>query len=295
MDGIYTVKQLNDLGIGSAQISRKLGSSLYRIDKGLYSDRELSIPEMMTALQRHDPSLVFDGRTAYDVYQRQAPGFPLIAVGGTSRTTSQLRLSRSRRTGHRLVDGFRVVSPLRAVAGVDERTGVLAGFLGDQYAGWRGREQFSADLGDLVAAEKRRIQPVLERTTIGTSSRWERQVIERLNKVGLEPVPNYRLGPYHWDVGFRHGSVVVDLDSDRYHGSGVSTRTFIVDRWKTNHAVRAGWAPLRYTNYCTDAAMKWLLRELTGTLDSRRRDPSTRYGRDLPDHGVWDFHLLISG
>ena len=295
MDGIYTVQQLNGLGFGSSQINRKLGSSLYRIDRGLYSDRKLSTTETMNALQLHNPSLIFDGRTAYDVYRRQTPAFPLIAAARTSRVTAQLRLSRSRRTSHRLVDGLRVVSPLRAAVGVDERPGLLASFLGDQYAGWRGREQFSADLRDLVPAERRCIGPVLEKATIGTSSRWEREVIERLKGNGLDPVPNYRLGPYHWDIGFRYGSVVLDLDSDRYHGSGVNTRTFIVDRWKTNHAVRAGWAPLRYTNYCTDSAMKWMLRELTNTLESRRGNASTRYGRDLPDSGVWAFHLWISG
>ncbi|MDR7328464.1 hypothetical protein [Corynebacterium guangdongense] len=295
MDGIFTTQQLNELGFNSTQINRKLGTSLHRIENGLYRNRELSVPETMSALQRHRPTLVFTGDTAYDLYRHLVPTLPLSATGPKARTTELLRMTRSRRTGHRLVDGFRVVSPLRAAAGVDERTGRLAAFLEEQYASWRGRDQFTMDLKELTPAEKALLQPALDRATIGASSRWERQVIERLGKIGLDPVPNYRLGPYHWDLGFRHGSTVLDLDSDRHHGSGVKDRTFIVDRWKTNHAVRAGWAPLRYTNYCTDHAMKWLVRELANTLEARRKDPSTRYGRDFPEPGVWNFHLWISG
>ena len=81
-------------------------------------------------------------------------------------------------------------------------------------------------------------------------------MFREMRRVGLKPVPNFRLGPYTWDLGFEAGTTVVDLDSLYYHTPENNHREFLIGTWKTNHAVQHGWAPLKFTDECTDYHLK---------------------------------------
>ncbi|WP_241228213.1 hypothetical protein [Corynebacterium hylobatis] len=185
-----------------------------------------------------------------------------------------------------------MVNPAAAVAGDQELDRVLRmKFLEQQYGGFDGRRRFEADYRTLVRTERESLDLLLKRSVIGASSRMERFFHLDLRARGIDSIPNYRLGPYTWDVGIEEGTVVVDLDSVRYHSSE-QTRAFIIDRWKANHAEMEGWGHLQFTDLCLDdsSARKAALQEIEQLLAHRRRT-----GRGAPVDGrvvdgVWKIH-----
>ena len=118
-----------------------------------------------------------------------------------------------------------------------------------------------------------------------------------MRRVGLNPVPNFRLGPYTWDLGFEAGTTVVDLDSLFYHTPENNHREFLIGTWKTNHAVQHGWAPLKFTDECTDYHLKLVVETVQETVEHRRsvrglksRPQKVRRALATP---AWRFHQSL--
>lgn len=170
-------------------------------------------------------------------------------------------------------------------------------FLEQSYAGLRGEETFSRDINQLTSTEKAELAPLLERTVIGASSRLERMFINDLRRRGLSPIQNFKLGPYHWDLGFPCGTTVVDLDSRIFHTAGPDNpvdNAFIIDRWKTNYAIEKGWTGLRYTDVCIREIPPSVIAQIEHTLAHRRNIPglkkNPRHVPEMQRKAVWEFH-----
>ena len=63
---------------------------------------------------------------------------------------------------------------------------------------------------------------------------------------------------------------MVDLDSLYYHAPENNHREFLIGTWKTNHAVQHGWAPLKFTDECTDYHLKLVVETVQETVAHRR-------------------------
>lgn len=298
----WTAKELNDQGVDWRAINKRLEKgTLFRVDRGLYINRPPRRRDVLLALQHRSPHLIFSGRTAAGVYGLGGIAMPATAWTTTNRrelSTDVLRTHRTQRSEHRVVEGVRVTTPLATAAAVVQRhpSGVLAGFISENYAGWRAKDNFTQDLHRLSPEERATLHEILPNTVIGASSGWERRTIATLRARGLEPIPNFKLGPYHWDMGFKHGSTVVDLDSRKYHGS--DSRAFILDRWKTNYAVQEGWAALRFTDSCLEILPDLVFEQIEATISHRR---ATRGQKRAPKGvkgmlgaGIWHLHPMLA-
>lgn len=280
----FRARELHDLGLNASEIRRRVSAlELHRLAPDLYSLERPTPKEALLALQTHYPSLVFTGETALSVYASAeivAPARGYVSHQTTAVNSAALIAKRSRRLSHELIDGLRLTNPLRA--GIDA-TDVLPGYprvVERHYLGSRGRSLYHHDLQQLSRPDRNRSLALTHGAVIGASSEWERRVYRELVAAGLTPVPNFPLGPYHWDLGFPDDRVAVDLDSWKFHGPEVSDRTFILDRWKTNHAVRQGWLPLRFTDLCTNVMLPGVIAEIRNACE---RQPAS-------DQPVWQFH-----
>lgn len=283
----FSTQELHALGLTAHDIKRRFRTGeLHRLAPGLYTLERPTPKDALIALQHHYPSLIFTGETALAVHgigPITAPARGLVGPDAAPLRNSAIIARRSRRLSHELIDGLRLTPPLRSV--VDAQT-VPPGYrrlLERHYQGWRGRDRFHVELKALTKAERDRAHQLTEGAVVGASSEWERRMLRLLQAAGLDPIPNFPLGPYHWDFGLRATKHVIDLDSWRYHGPEVSDRTFIVDRWKTNHAVRKGWSPLRFTDLCTDVMPGRIVEHIVDAVNGTK--PS--------DQPVWKFHPVL--
>lgn len=164
--------------------------------------------------------------------------------------------------------------PAQAVADAlsFERCGewLLKEALAQAYRGLNGRGRFAADLELVISKKRDAVRELAEQAPVGTASKWEQRMYHEMRRVGLKPVPNFRLGPYTWDLGFEAGTTVVDLDSLYYHAPENNHREFLIGTWKTNHAVQHGWAPLKFTDECTDYHLKLVVETVQETVAHRR-------------------------
>ncbi|MCZ9307871.1 hypothetical protein L8V01_10325 [Corynebacterium sp. c8Ua_181] len=223
------------------------------------------------------PDAVFTGTAALAAYGLCEVRLPAtIRIDNSRRTHANelVRTVRSRPVPANRVKGVRMALPAQAVADAlsFERCGewLLKEALAQAYRGLNGRGRFAADLEMVTSKEKDALRTLAEEAPVGTASKWEQRIYHEMRRVGLKPVPNFRLGPYTWDLGFRAGTTVVDLDSLFYHAPENNHREFLIGTWKTNHAVQHGWAPLKFTDECTDYHLKLVLETVQKTVTHRR-------------------------
>lgn len=306
MTGQWTTKELHEQGLTWRDINMQLDEgTLYRLSRGIYTTGKPAPEEALRALQHRHPRVVFSGVTAAGVYgltEITAPALGLLPHGSQPITNAALHARSSRRRRRRRLRGINLDTPVATIAACHEQLGFWKSvrFLENSYSGLRASQEFDRDIGELGRADRERLVPVLRRTVIGASSRMERLFINDLHRHGLEPIPNFRLGPYHWDVGLRRGTTVVDLDSRKFHApddAGRRYQEFIVDRWKTNHAIQSGWAGLRYTDDCLRLARDQAIEQIRRTVEHRSRRPGLRRSPapvpGMHKIGIWKFHPAL--
>lgn len=306
MTAHWTTKELRTQGLSPGEIRRRVNDGrLYRLSRGLYTPTKPEPEAALRALQHRHPRLIFSGATAAGVYglgEVTAPAQARLPGNYHPITTGALQARPSRRRRHRRVRGINVVPPVAAAATVLGQHDFwrVVRFLEGSYQGLRAAEEFSRDIRELEPRVRELLTPLLDRAVIGASSRMERVFLHDLRGVGLNPIPNFRLGPYHWDAGFREGTTVVDLDSRRFHApdaAGHRYREFIVDRWKTNQAVQFGWAGLRYTDDCLRVTRDQVIEQIRCTVEHRRSRPGLRRVpaavTGMHEDGVWRFHAEL--
>lgn len=277
----WTTKELLEAGLNQHKIDRQLREgTLYRLSRGLYTREKPDPQAALRALQHRYPKLIFTGVTAAGVYgllpEISAPAQGSLPYRHRPIHNDALHAVPSRRRRYRRVNGIDVTTPIAAVAGIYPTDGFwdLVKFLEKSYDGLRGRERFTREIRQLTPADRAKLAPLLKHTVIGASSRMARMLIADLTKRGMDPIPNFKLGPYTWDIGFDPGTTTVDLDSRRYHQpdatSPANDRGFIIDRWKTNYAIQRGWAALRYTDDCIREIRKDVLDQIQHTVNHRK-------------------------
>lgn len=300
----WTRKDLAARGLNDRAIREGIrDGTLHRVGRGLYTPQKVEGLELLQAIRYRYPHIIFDSYTAAGVYglgEIKTPVSGLLPVGARPIKNELLTASRSRNRRYREVHGLAVTTPA-AVAADIPRWELLerVKFLETHYDGLNGKEEFSADYRALNSSQKGALALLLKRAVIGASSRMERLFLLDLRKVGLDVIPNFRFGPYTWDAGFPRGTALVDLDSLRFHGPDTPD-TFIVDRWKANHAEMAGWGHLQFTDFCLNdkQARRTAVDEIKRMVEHRRSLRGTRrHPRPVPGRvtdGVWKFHRELS-
>lgn len=299
----WTAEELRDCGVSKYEIRKRLeAGTLYRLSRGIYTAQRPEPETALRALQHRHRGLIFSGITAAGIYGLvpiTAPAQAALPHGSHPIHNAALHARPSRRRTRRRINGIAVTSPIAVVAELfpDHDFWELVKFLETHYDGLRAAQQFDADVQSLTPAQRSHIEPLLKRTVIGASSRMERLFIADLRKTGLDPIANFKLGPYHWDIGFPHGTTVIDLDSRIFHTAGPDNpvdNAFIIDRWKTNHATHLGWAGLRYTDICIRRIPEEVIEQIRRTVGHRRATSGLRRTpRQIPgmrEQGVWGFH-----
>ena len=164
----------------------------------------------------------------------------------------------------------------------------LKALLVRHYSGLRGRDNLAADLRKLGRTDARAVNKLLADTEIGTSSGMERRLLRALKTEGLDPIANYRVGPYAYDLAFPAQRVLVELDSWHYHSDAPA---FITDRWKANAAARAGYTILRFTDWCLKEHFLTVLTEIRLAVEAHRTRKRLRAKQINP---VWRWHTALA-
>lgn len=293
----WTTKELIALGMSRRQIERAVGEKeLHRVGRGIFARVEPGGLDLLRALHHRYPGLVFSGHTAVSLYgHRDTVMRPVQAIvpKGHRLPKSPLVKARQSRMGNVCeVEGLPVVSAAAAVAGDTylNRVGRLRA-LEQLYSGFTGRERFDADWEELPLALREELDPLLKKCVIGASSQMERFFHLDLRSRGIETVANFKLGPYTWDIGVEDGTAVIDLDSFFFH-NGRNSRTFIIDRWKANHAEMMGWGHLQFTDACLQdpRAKKAAIAEIERLLAHRRRTGPGAPVLGCVEVGAWEIH-----
>ncbi len=292
----WTRDELKAQGVSDHQIKRALAvGKLHRLAHGIYMRDEPGGMALLRALHHRYPELVFRGHTAMTVYGHRStvmtPVAAVIPKGHRHPGTPLVKSQVSRSIDAREHQGLPVVSPAAAVA-EDVHLNRVARLkcLEHSYAGFRGQERFEKDVAALHPSLQEGLVPLLGRCVVGASSQMERFFHLELRARGIDTIPNYRLGPYTWDIGIESATTVVDLDSLFFHGPE-NTRTFIIDRWKANHAEMMGWGHLQFTDACVQdpLAKTAAIQEIENIIAYRRHlEPVPVPGR--VEAGVWEFH-----
>ncbi|WP_408924115.1 hypothetical protein ACKFRK_06760 [Corynebacterium kefirresidentii] len=250
------------------------------------------------------PDAVFSGTAALAAYGLCEVRLPaVIRVDNNSRMRADdlVHMVRSRPVPANRVRGVKMALPAQAVADALSfehcSKWLLKDALAQAYRGLNGRGRFSADLERVSSKKRDAVRELAERAPVGTASKWEQRMYHEMRRVGLKPVPNFRLGPYTWDLGFKAGTTVVDLDSLYYHAPEDNHREFLIGTCKTNHAVQHGWAPLKFTDECTDYHLKLVVETVQETVAHRRsvrglksRPHKVRRALATP---AWRFHQSL--
>lgn len=298
----WTRDDLRRQGLSDSDIRRlHRQGRIHRLVHGLYTREPPEGVTVARALAHRYPDLTFTGHTALSIRGHRAtflmPTTGVVPAGHRALDTGYLVAPRSRTIRRHTHDGLPVVSSVAAVAGdtwLNRLSRIKA--LEKDYAGFDGRDRFEADCQTLSAEQRRNLEPLLKRTVIGASSRMERLFHLDVRGMGLDAIPNFRFGPYTWDLGFPEATTLVDLDSARFHTSE-NERSFMIDRWKANHAEMAGWGHLQFTDLCLDdpLARKVALQEIRALVEHRRHLPTPTGVPGRVTEGLWDIHGGLKG
>lgn len=302
---MYTRKDLIEEGMTQYRIEKEVAEGrLLRLRRDCYVPAEASAKDKLAAVAQLYPDAVFTGTAAlaaYGLCEVRLPATIRVDNNRRARADGLVRTVRSRPVPVNRVKGVKMALPAQAVADAlsFERCGewLLKEALAQAYRGLNGRGRFAADLEMVTSKEKDAVRELAELARVGTASKWEQRMFREMRRVGLNPVPNFRLGPYTWDLGFKAGTTVVDLDSLFYHTPENNHREFLIGTWKTNHAVQHGWAPLKFTDECTDYHLKLVVETVQETVAHRRsvrglksRPQKVRRALATP---AWRFHQSL--
>ena len=275
---MWTRNELLDLGLTDYQIrSRISGGTLLRLRRNCYVAAEASAKDKLNAVAQLYPDAVFSGTAAlaaYGLCEVRLPAVIRVDKNCRIRADDVVYTVRSRPVPANRIKGVRMALPAQAVADALSfehcSKWLLKDALAQAYRGLNGRGRFAADLELVISKKRDAVRELAEQAPVGTASKWEQRMYHEMRRVGLKPVPNFRLGPYTWDLGFEAGTMVVDLDSLYYHAPENNHREFLIGTWKTNHAVQHGWAPLKFTDECTDYHLKLVVETVQKTVVHRR-------------------------
>lgn len=302
---MYTRKDLIEKGMTQYRIEKEVAEGrLLRLRRDCYVPAEASAKDKLAAVAQLYPDAVFTGTAAlaaYGLCEVKLPATIRVDNNRRARADGLVRTVRTRPVPVNRVKGVKMALPAQAVADAlsFERCGewLLKEALAQAYRGLNGRGRFAADLEMVTSKEKDAVRELAELAPVGTASKWEQRMFREMRRAGLNPVPNFRLGPYTWDLGFKAGTTVVDLDSLFYHTPENNHREFLIGTWKTNHAVQHGWAPLKFTDECTDYHLKLVVETVQETVEHRRsvrglksRPQKVRRALATP---AWKFHQSL--
>ncbi|WP_408923536.1 hypothetical protein [Corynebacterium marquesiae] len=302
---MYTRKDLIEKGMTQYRIEKEVAEGrLLRLRRDCYVPAEASAKDKLAAVAQLYPDAVFTGTAAlaaYGLCEVKLPATIRVDNNRRARADGLVRTVRTRPVPVNRVKGVKMALPAQAVADAlsFERCGewLLKEALAQAYRGLNGRGRFAADLEMVTSKEKDAVRELAELAPVGTASKWEQRMFREMRRAGLNPVPNFRLGPYTWDLGFKAGTTVVDLDSLFYHTPENNHREFLIGTWKTNHAVQHGWAPLKFTDECTDYHLKLVVETVQETVAHRRsvrglksRPQKVRRALATP---AWRFHQSL--
>lgn len=302
---MYTRKDLIEKGMTQYRIEKEVAEGrLLRLRRDCYVPAEASAKDKLAAVAQLYPDAVFTGTAAlaaYGLCEVKLPATIRVDNNRRARADGLVRTVRTRPVPVNRVKGVKMALPAQAVADAlsFERCGewLLKEALAQAYRGLNGRGRFAADLEMVTSKEKDAVRELAELAPVGTASKWEQRMFREMRRAGLNPVPNFRLGPYTWDLGFKAGTTVVDLDSLFYHTPENNHREFLIGTWKTNHAVQHGWAPLKFTDECTDYHLKLVVETVQETVAHRRsvrglksRPQKVRRALATP---AWKFHQSL--
>lgn len=293
---VLDTAELQRRGITRRRIARLVEQGrLHRVERGIYTTSPPEGRLLLTALSARRQLLVFTGLTAFQLYSGQEITVPVAArvpYGRSVTGTPLLHLRQSRVLFHRELHGVRVVSPLAAVADLLTQRGPedreLIRFLELQYSGRHGRPQLEDDLARLGRVPTR-LAHLVQRSAVGADSNSERRVFRALKKQGVVVLQNQLIGPYFWDGVIPEAGIAIEIDSYRYHGlgpHGENHQAFVRDRWKANHATRAGYRVLRFTGEYVYHHLKAVIMEIMAAVEQEKP------GRESPVwkwHGAWLF------
>ena len=302
---MYTRKDLIEEGMTQYRIEKEVAEGrLLRLRRNCYVSAQASAKDKLAAVAQLYPDAAFTGTAAlaaYGLCEVRLPATIRVDNNCRARADGLVRTVRSRPVPVNRIKGVKMALPAQAVADAlsFERCGewLLKEALAQAYRGLNGRGRFAADVDMVSSKEKDAVRELARLAPVGTASKWEQRMFREMRRVGLNPVPNVRLGPYTWDLGFKAGTTVVDLDSLFYHTPENNHREFLIGTWKTNHAVQHGWAPLKFTDECTDYHLKLVVETVQETVAHRRsvrglksRPQKVRRALATP---AWRFHQSL--
>jgi very-short-patch-repair endonuclease len=310
---LWTTARLRRQGRSSAQIAAAVDEgTIHRVIPGVYSTEPPNdLLRLQVLSQRRRRGVTYTGTTAAHVYglggmvwpatgrvdvksSRDGGELLVLSVGATERAVT--------------VGGVSVTSPIEtAVAllatGWDRDR--LRTFLTTRYRGAKGNDVLAEDLVALPPRARKDAAYLLDGLVTGTASGMElkavKAILEGLDGVDVTVTVNHVVAGYRFDLVIEEADLLIEIDSFTYHGpSGRDSaeRTFELDRWKGNTAVRAGWMLLRFT----DDTVRWLpehmVEMVVDTVRYNRRHPRSRRRRTLKeflfsDRPAWFWHPLL--
>ena len=312
------------MGYSNSRISRAArDGKIVRLATGLYISREASVSDIVRGVAARYPRTTVTGLAAMVVEHPSLTRWGILNSSGVDTGkhcfylpvllraprkhgrlhNDAVRIIRTERVRPRVVNGVRLATPAQICADVLEYEEapplMLKEYLAAAYRNLRGREAFARDMAAVRSKKRDELEELARLAPVGTASQWERDVIGSMRRGGLEPIPNFKLGAYYWDVGIEDGTTVIDLDSIKFHAPTTDNHdTFIIGAWKSNQAVQIGWAPLRFTDDCTRYHMDKVIEVVAATARHRAQRKGTK-ARPKAASGyqrspVWGFHEGIS-
>ena len=207
---MYTRKDLFEKGMTQYRIEKEVAEGrLLRLRRNCYVAAEASAKDKLNAVAQLYPDAVFSGTAAlaaYGLCEVRLPAVVRVANNCRARADDLVYTVRSRPVPANRVKGVKMALPAQAVADAlsFERCGewLLKDALAQAYRGLNGRGRFAADVEMVITKKRDAVRELAERAPVGTASKWEQRMYHEMRRVGLKPVPNFRLGPYTGDLGF---------------------------------------------------------------------------------------------
>lgn len=289
---IYTTRQLRELGTTKTRQNKAVADGrLIKLKAGIYSTTG-SLADI-ASLYPEGAVTGLNALALHDLTEESRPVLLRVPHIRTPLANSHIRLIRSEAPS-RSINGIRTVNVAQALSDAlaHEKLENPGNLLLNHYTGVRGGERLEADLAQLKRPSA--IRELAFKAGVGTASKWERTMLFHLRKAGLEPVPNFKLEAYYWDLAFPAARVVIDWDSLHYHLPHNNNDTFYIGLWKSIQAVQLGWAPLKFTDTCTNYHLE-LVRDVIKETVAHRT--TLRPHSPVPGtlkSPAWQFHEGIS-
>ena len=215
-----------------------------RITPGLALPRQPTPRELAGILNERYPGTVLDGGSAVAVYTERKLEFPLqLMAARHARTCAYFSTRRATPKGPYMVNGLNACNPLQALEMVEEDKAIE--FL-ERFCNGKGGHQRLAFYKEDFQRFPARTRRIMQRSVIGSDSKYERLLTQALADACLAVANNQRIGPYYWDIVLAKEKVAIEIDGYEYH-KGERIQRFELDRQKLNDAVQRGWKPLHFT------------------------------------------------